>query len=134
MKLVVDTSIIIDNLRNGPNWKRFLKHMSPEDELFIPTVVIVELYSGASTKDGRLVKKMNKTLSYFQRVLLTEDIAKRAGEIYRDGEKHFSLGDYIIAATALNMGAEVVTLNEKHFRKIPGIRIYDFDNDGVHVI
>lgn len=127
MKLVVDTSVIIDNLRGGQRWERFLKITDADRELYIPTVVIVELYSGTSTKDSGIVKKMNQTLSYFQKILLTEEIARRAGIIYRDGVKNLSLGDYIIAATALEIGAEVVTLNTKHFSKIPGVRVYDFD-------
>ncbi len=126
MKVVVDTSIIIDNLRGGPNWERFIKYKISEAELFIPTVVIIELYSGTSTRDPQKVKKMIQTLAYFRRIVLTEEIAKRAGEIFRDGEKHLSMGDYIIAATAIEIGAEVATLNTKHFKKIPGVRIYDF--------
>lgn len=126
MKLVLDTSLLIDKLRNGRQWERFLRNVNKDAEIFLSTVVIFEIYSGTSSRTTEANKKIQKIFRFMQRVDLNETIAKRAGEIYRDISSHFSVADYLIAATALEIGAEVVTLNRKHFVKIPGVRIYDF--------
>lgn len=127
MKVVIDTSVIIDTLRGGKQWEKFIKSDRSELEAYIPTVVIVELFSGTSTKEERMKKKIEEILVYYQKIDLTENIAKIAGKLYRDNKMPISLGDYVIAATALEIGAEIVTLNRKHFGKIPGVRIYDPD-------
>lgn len=129
MKLVIDSSILIDKLRDGKQWDMFVSAVEKGAELLLPTAVIFELYSGSSTRRGRVEKKIRLMLKFFQRVDLTEGIAKHAGMLFRDAKERVSLADYIIAATALEMGAEVVTLNKKHFEKIPGVRIFDFENE-----
>jgi predicted nucleic acid-binding protein len=68
---------------------------------------------------------MQELLSYFEVQDLTWNIAKRAGELYRNGTHHMEFPDYIIAATALISGAQVVTLNRKHFSQIPDLQLFD---------
>ncbi|KKS31993.1 MAG: putative ribonuclease VapC [Candidatus Amesbacteria bacterium GW2011_GWA2_42_12] len=126
MKLVCDTSIFIDKLRGGKRWDEFVESVEGDVNLYLPTIVVFELYSGKSTKRAGEVKKLNQVIKYFERVELTEQIARRAGEIYRDGVKDLQVPDYVIAATALELGAEVMTLNRKHFAKIPGVRVFEF--------
>ncbi len=129
MKLVVDTSIIIDALRGGKRWNMLFSKVEKEMELFLPTAVVFELYSGLSTRNKNVEKKIRVMLKYFQRVDLTERIAQHAGILFQDAREGVSLADYVIAATAYEIGAEVVTLNKKHFEKILGVRIYDFENE-----
>ena len=129
MKFIIDTSLVIDKLRGGSRWDTFLRVVEKDAELFLPTVVIYELYSGQSTKQQTIRNKIQDLVKFFQRVDLTGTVAKRSGELYRDAKEHFSLADYVIAATAMELGAEVVTLNKKHFEKISGVRIFDFENE-----
>lgn len=124
MKLVVDTSLLIDHLRGGGRWNEFVKEIDRDSELFLPTVVSFELFSGKSSKDSRVIKKINDFSKYFQKIDLTWVIAQRAGEIYRSGITDLQIPDYLIAATALDIGGVVVTLNKKHFSKVPGLLLY----------
>lgn len=124
MKLVIDTSIIIDYLRGGIKWEEFLKGVDRESELFLPTGVVFELYSGQSTKKPSVSENILNLLKKFEAVDLNAGIAKRAGELCRDIGRHISPLDYIIAASALDMGGTVVTLNRKHFEQIPGLAVY----------
>lgn len=131
MKLVFDTNIFIDALRLKPRGVALIRLFEKsEHELYISSVVGFELFAGKSSKKEDQQKAMQGLLSYFDVVDVTWKIAKRAGEIYRNGSERLEFPDYIIAATAMEMGAEVVTLNKKHFEKISGIRIYDFENRG----
>lgn len=126
MKLVIDTSILIDYLRNGPVGVRFFEEIRQETTFFLPTVVIFELFSGQSTQNVHAVEKIERFIAYFQRIELTEKIAKRAGGIYRDTVKTLDVPDYIIAASAFEIGGTVVTINRKHFEQIPGLSLYRF--------
>lgn len=127
MRIVIDTSILIDHLRGGTKWEEFLKEADRNIELFLPTVVIFELFSGKSTKKSNIAKNIAYLLKNFHRVDLTEEIAKVAGELFRDTKKTLQVPDYIIAASALSLGATVLTLNIKHFEEIPHLALYTFD-------
>lgn len=124
MKIVVDTSILIDYLRGGRAWQEFLEDAPRDAELFLPTVVIFELFSGKSTKDPRIAKAIDTLLKKLQHIELTKEIAKKAGELYRDTGSHIGPLDYVIAASALQIGGVVLTLNTKHFSQIQNLSLY----------
>ena len=126
MKLVCDTSILIDKLRGGKKWDEFLAGVGNDVELYLPSIVVFELYSGQSSKNKEVEKHLSRVVGHFEVVELTRKISKIAGEIYRDQAKDLEVPDYIVAATALEMDAEVVTLNKKHFNKIEGLRIFEW--------
>lgn len=125
MKLVFDTNILIESLRLKRNAINFIKKIESEDyKLFISSIVIFELFSGKSTRDKEQVKSIGNLLKFFEIVDIDKNIARKAGELYRDYSPVLQVPDYIVAATALELEAFVVTLNIKHFQKIPGIMIY----------
>ena len=124
MKIVIDTSILIDYLRGGTIWQQFLINAPREAELFLPTVVIFELFSGKSAEDPNKINKIDALLQKLQKVELTEEIARKAGELYRNIGMKIGSVDYLIAASALELNAKVVTLNQKHFKQIPNLAIY----------
>lgn len=123
-KLVVDTSILIDHLRDGRAWRNIVSQIDQETELYIPTIVIFELFSGRSTQEPSMAQEVRRLIGLFQKIELTQTIAKRAGEFYRDMTKKLDVPDYIIAASAFDIGGTVVTLNKKHFVQIPGLVLY----------
>lgn len=124
MKLVVDTSVLIDYLRGGSRWKEILSELEEGVEFYMPTIVIFELFAGESSKNSDKLKEIKHFLTFFTQIELNQDIAKRAGEIYRDISRTLDLPDYLIAASALEIGAQVLTFNIKHFKQIPGLKIY----------
>lgn len=124
MKVIVDTSTIIDYLRNGSVWQKFLDGAEEQTEVYLSTIAIFELFSGKSTRDYQEERKVLVFLKQFEQIKLDQKIAKRAGELYRELGKRFGPQDYIIAASALEVGGEILTLNTKHFSQIPGLRVY----------
>lgn len=124
MNILIDTSVLIDHLRGGTTWRRVVNETKEDTKLFVPTIVFFELFSGKSTKEPTIVSKINRLLSNFQRVDLTEEIAVQAGQLARDMKRTIQAPDYIIAASALDLGAKVLTLNKKHFEQIPNLNLY----------
>ena len=128
MKLVVDTSILIDYLRGGKIGSELFDRIEKQNgELFIPTIVIFELFSGKSSDNHSVLIKITNFIHNFKRIDLTEEIAIRAGKMYKQLGKQIGPQDYIIAASALEIGGTVVTLNKKHFQNIPGLPLYPLD-------
>ena len=124
---IIDSSILIDTLRGGGLWRQFINTVSPADpELVVPTIVIFELFSGKTSHDTEEYTRIMALLKGINRVQLTEDIAKKAGELYRLARQVIDTPDYIIAASALELNASVVTLNQKHFRQISGLKIHQW--------
>lgn len=126
MKIIVDSSIIIDYLRGGKKWDDFISVAEAEQnsQLFLPTIVIFELYSGTSTRSIKKLQEMIYFINQFERIDLDEHIARLAGELSRDAKQHIQAPDYIIAASAVQIGAKVLTLNKKHFAQIPHLSLY----------
>ena len=125
MKLVFDTSVLIDALRLKKDARGIFAEVENKDyKLYLPSIVGFEIYSGESSKRPEQVKRIKEFLNYFEIVELDWNIAQKAGEIYRDYVSDLEVPDYIVAATAQEIGASVVTLNKKHFQKIPGLLIY----------
>lgn len=132
MKLVIDSSILIDFLRGGKTSERFFKNIREQNpKFFIPTIVIYELFSGKSSEKSSTGVKIINLIDSFERIELTEQLAISAGELYRKLGSQIGSSDYIIAASALSMNAQVVTLNTKHFEKIPGINLYNLGFEAV---
>lgn len=123
MKLALDTNIFIDKLRGGVKLDEFLSNINEGVELFLPTVVVFELFSGLSSKQKTVTEKIIGFRKYFREIDLNWSIAKKAAEIHRDNSS-IEAFDCIVAATAIEIGAQVVTLNKKHFSQIPQVVIY----------
>lgn len=102
----------------------FLRNVDPFVALFLPTIVLFELYAGKSANDELVQKSITSLVQKLQKVDLTEDIAAEAGRLYREINIHLQSPDYIIAATARRLNAHVLTLNRKHFSHIPGLELY----------
>lgn len=124
MKLVVDTSILIDYFRNGDKWEKLVREAKDEVEYYIPTIVIFELFSGHSSRQAHKSAEIREFLENFRIIELTESIATKAGKLFRDVTKNIDLADYIIAASALEVNGTIVTLNRKHFEQIPLLQLY----------
>lgn len=127
MKLVFDTNILIDHLRGGDVWDRILEEIDEDTQIYLPSIVMLELFSGQSSKDKKNSKKILDLVDCFKIIALDSEIARVAGELYRDVRKDLEVPDYIVAATALHLKAEVVTLNKKHFRELPGLKVFELE-------
>lgn len=125
MNYIFDTNIIIDALRQNKEARDIFAHFDKSDDnLFISSITGFELFSGNSSKDKTQIERIRKLLMHFSVIDLNWSISNLAGKIYRDETKDLEVPDYIIAATAMEIGALVVTLNRRHFSKISGIVIY----------
>jgi predicted nucleic acid-binding protein len=123
-KVLADTSIVIDHLRKSNKSSSALFKSIDEYELSISAVSVFELYAGAT--DERKKTDISNTLSAFETLPFTHDIAVKAGELYialKKSNRLIEVKDIFIAATAIVYDMPVFTLNKKHFERLEGISL-----------
>lgn len=121
--VVLDTSIIIDHLRQPPEKSKLIKLLQahPEEALAVSVISLQELYEGQSTRDEEKEEHLLATTSFLEILSYSFEVAKRAGEIARDLSRSISFADAAIAATAITNGAQLFTLNKKDFQGIENL-------------
>lgn len=119
--IVLDTNVLIEILKG--NEKTIKKVESFTDTLCISSITVMELYYGALNKVE--LNKLEKFVSLFHIIHLSEDISKSSTKLIKKYAKSHSLDipDSLIAATALNNDAVLLTYNLKDFKYIEGMRI-----------
>ncbi|MCX7610968.1 MAG: type II toxin-antitoxin system VapC family toxin [Ignavibacterium sp.] len=122
-KNLVDTNIFIYYLKDDEVVTSLLKEeFISENKIIYSIINEIELLSfpKLSSDESLVIKNF---LSCFSRVYISDNIINRTIEIKR--KHNLNLGDSIIAATALELEAILVTRNEKDFSKIIEIKIFN---------
>ncbi len=122
MKLL-DTSVAIDHLRAAPPAVDLLSGLIEAGEpLLASEVVRFELLAGVREKEVRALEQFFSALSW---VPVGEEVARTAGSLaqrHRRAHSGIDDADYLIAATALLLEAELLTINVRHFPMIDGLK------------
>jgi tRNA(fMet)-specific endonuclease VapC len=134
MGLVLDSSVAIAAERRGDNVTQLLKQIAERagnQPAVLSSIGLTELVHGVYRAQTPAVRARRES---FVRELLndvevypyTADTALLAGRI--DGEQQergvtIPFSDLLIGATALQHGYSVFTVNARHFRLIPGLKV-----------
>jgi predicted nucleic acid-binding protein len=117
---IVDTSVLIDVLRGHAAARDYLA--SVPHRLIASEVTRVELLRGIRSGERAAVESLCRALAW---VGVDEAISRRAGQLGRDWRRShagISLADLVIAATALESGAGLATMNVRHFPMFPDLQ------------
>ena len=124
MTILVDSSVLIDALRNRRGRTEFLELLTEHGHvLACCSVNITEVYAGMRDSESAVTDKLLVTLECFP---VTRDIARQAGLLKREWARKgvtISYTDVTIAAVALANGLSVLTDNVKDF-PMPGLRLH----------
>ena len=128
VRVVVDTSVLIDHLRQKSDQFLRLNELQDEGEvkILVPYIVATELFVGKSSVGKKVEKSINKLLSNLELVGLNYKSAKTAGRLIREYLFVNDAYELLIAAIALEKKAQVATLNMKHFKPIKGVKLYEY--------
>lgn len=123
-RLIVDTSVIIDFLRQKDK-KNTPFFLLANEELSISIVTHTELFGGKSVWESVKVRNaVSEVLGNLTIINLNEIISEKAGFIKAHNQSR-SIIDSIIAATAIIQNLELATLNIKDFEKIKDLKVYN---------
>ncbi len=129
--VVVDTDILIDNLRTrgrSPILTKLSDSYSTGD-LCVSTLTVHELFAGDSAEDRKTALLIGKLLTPFVVVSYGLEEAELGGRLVREARKLgriLHVADSAIAATAIAMDAELATLNTKDFSVVKRLKLVDF--------
>lgn len=127
----LDSSFVIDLLRNHPSIKKIMAELDDSDEIiFMPAPALTEIVSGIDIhKKEREIMAINTFLSKVTLLELDKESAWLAGEIEselrRKGEL-IDIVDIMIGAIALQNKEALVTKNKKHFERIKGLDLISY--------
>jgi len=123
---ILDTSTLIELLDAG-NLALLDTIISRYDGLLIPWVALYEYLYGHAYVGSDIQERKSMVEELGTVVLLNQRIVLKALELdvglSRSGLR-IPFSDLLIAATALEVGGEVVTLDERHFKRIGELKVY----------
>lgn len=112
---------LIDHLRGRREATALLVDAASKERPLVSVLTRVEIEGGMRSEKRHGVRRLFDALAI---VPVSDEIAKRAGALlreYRRSHQGIDLVDYVIAATAEEIGANLVTLNVKHFPMVSGL-------------
>lgn len=121
MKLL-DTTIAVDHLLGEDRATHLLNQMVEDDEpLLASELTRFELLAGVLQGEVEATETFFGAMSW---VPVDEQISRMAGALaarFRQSHSGIDTVDYVIAATALVIGADLVTTNVRHFPMVQGL-------------
>lgn len=121
MKLL-DTTVAIDHLRGKDEAVDLLDQLlGSETDLLASEVVRYELLAGAHEGEMEAIEQFCSAIFW---IPVGEEVTRAAGALtrrHRAAHSGIEPADYMIAATALLLEAELLTTNVRHFPMIPDL-------------
>jgi predicted nucleic acid-binding protein len=120
---LLDTSVAVDHLRGAAPAVELLGRLTEEDEtLAASELVRFELLAGVRPNELSALEQFFSALVWLP---VEEDVARTAGLLarkYRQAYNGIDDIDYVIAATAIILDADLLTTNVRRFSMMPGLR------------
>lgn len=112
-RYLIDTDVLIEYLRGSAQAIAFLEGV--EGSLCVSAITVAELYSGVKGEEEE--SALAQFLSAFAVIPVDEALAVRGGLSRRDfaGSHGVGLADALVAASAQEAGAVLVTFNKRHY-------------------
>jgi predicted nucleic acid-binding protein len=123
-RVLFDTPVLIDLLERRPRAINRLRALADQGaRLGISILTYAEIYAGIGEGEEERTKKL---LDLFDVIPVSEALARKAAELTaarRNVGRAYTMDDMLIAATAMQYGAQLFTTNRKDF-EVPGITFY----------
>jgi predicted nucleic acid-binding protein len=128
MKVLFDSSIYVEAMRSGGAAGVELARSIGSVPVWCSSVVLEELYAGVSSRDRKIVDKLERDFERVDRVLVpSQRDWSRAGQLLRRiagkyGFEHIGrsrlTNDALIATSAARAGITVFTVNARDFARL----------------
>ncbi len=123
MTVVVDTSVLVDHLRGDVRARDALAAArAAGHDLAASVLTRIELLAGVRNGERPALEELFGAIRWLD---VDPDVAGRAGAYagrYLRSHSGIDTTDHVVAATAATLGADLLTLNVKHFPMVEGLR------------
>jgi tRNA(fMet)-specific endonuclease VapC len=121
--VLVETTILVDFLRGSGDAADYLEATRPQATMICSAVTQAELIVGARTRAE--VRAIDQLLARFQ---IEPIVAHDSGRSLKWLRKYYhaqgvGFHDCLLAAAAVRLRIAVATLNEKHFKVLPDVKV-----------
>lgn len=131
-----DTSIYISGLRRGNDALLAIRRVAADAPLWLSSVVLEELYAGAGDRERRVVERLEQDFDRVKRILVPNlNDWTHAGKVlarvaakydYEKIRKRRLTNDALIAMSAGRLGIQVLTANERDYRRLAEFRPFQW--------
>jgi len=122
MAIVLDTSVLIDHLRGNQGARAAMLSAATSGERLATSILTkVEILAGMRPKEEQATRALLDSLELIE---VDDAIAEKAGALanqYLRSHPGVDVVDYVVAATAQHLGAQLFTKNIKHFPMFAGL-------------
>jgi tRNA(fMet)-specific endonuclease VapC len=132
--LILDSSVAIAAERHADTVSGFLQRVvdtTGDQEVALAAVGVAELVHGIHRADTR--ERRERREAFVEELLaavivypLSVDMARLAGKLDAEQQSRgvvIPFADLLIGATALHVGYSVLTVNQRHFKRIPDLSV-----------
>lgn len=130
--VLFDSSIYISSLRRGASAALALRRLASDSPLWLSSVVLEELYAGASPRDLQVVERLERDFDRAKRILVPNlSDWTQAGRVlarladkydYEQIGKGRLTNDALIAMSAGRQGITIITANQRDFSRLAEFR------------
>jgi predicted nucleic acid-binding protein len=120
LRVVLDTSVLVDHLRSSPQAAEYLASL--QDRPSCSEISRIEVIQGLRSAERKAAERLFALLDW---IPVSEAVARRAGDLgrrWRSSHPGIGVADLAIAATAEQIEGTVATRNLKHFPMFGGLR------------
>lgn len=121
MPVVVDSSVLIDVLRGSAQARSYLLAARVADTLVSVTPVRTEVLGGTRPVDVVPTMGLLSELVWLDVTVELADMAAGLRRRFHVTHAGIDVVDYLVAASAIQIGAPVATMNVRHFPMFPDL-------------
>jgi len=120
-RIVLDTSIIIDHIRQPDKPETVFTQLLQKYSLIIALITVTELFSGSSIQKLKERERLETILSVLDIYIPDMNLARQSGLLR--GIRKIATADAQIAMTAIILKLPLATLDTRDFAKIPDLQL-----------
>jgi len=116
---LIDTDVLIEYLRGSDRAAEYLETL--EGDLILSAISVAELYSGVKGSDE--MDALDQFMLAFQVASIDDRLAKEGGLMRKKYHLNHGVGlaEALIAATAFDKGAKLITFNDRHYPMVQNV-------------
>lgn len=123
-RIGLDTSVLIGYLRGGVPEAEAVEKAVQESDCYVTAITVYELWFGVTRSRKSIGEEA--LLGLMTVLPLNEGTAKRAASLHADlirCNQDIGVKDVLIAAICMEHALPILTCNERHFSRVPGLTV-----------